>query len=164
VAAKETPIHQKVAEAVVAKLPKKLRDKMTLTVKSSYTAIGDEDGWIVRLTPKILEASKKRLTEEQLDSSGLHGGNKPMHRPHHLGLLLAATSMEPGEARTAAETELTGGGLEEVAHAVEVGAKPLAKKTAVEKAHTPETPLTEANKKAAAKAAAKGEQGKGESK
>jgi hypothetical protein len=132
--ATEKPVHVVVAEDVLAKVKKSVREKLTLTPKSSYTAISDEHGWIMRVTPKVLEASKKRLTEEDLDKSGLHGGNKPMHRPHHLAGEVAVAAMEPGEARVAAEAELQGGGLEEVAAALELGAKPPKKEPAAEAA------------------------------
>lgn len=126
----DKPVHTVAAETVLAKVKKATRDKLTLTPKSSYTAIGDEHGWIMRITPKVLEANKKRLTEEDLDKSGLHGGNKAMHRPHRLAGEIAVAGMEPGEARVATEAELSGGGLEEVVHALEIGAKPPKKEPA----------------------------------
>ena len=130
----DKPVHTVAAENVLAKVKKATRDKLTLVPKSSYTAVADESGWIMRITPKVLEANKKRLTEEQLDSSGLHGGSKPMHRPHHLAGEIAVAAMEDGEARVAAEAELKGGGLEEVVHALELGAKPPKKELAAKPA------------------------------
>lgn len=58
-----------------------------------------------------------------MDAADLHGGTKPLHRPHHLGAALVVASMDDGEAKQAKESELQGGGLEEVARVVEVGAK-----------------------------------------
>lgn len=120
----ETPIHVTIAEEVVGKVKKAARERLSITSKSSYSIIEDEHSWICRLTPKVFEANKKRLTEEQLDAAGLHGGAKPMHRPHHLGARLALASVKDDAERKEMEKELEGGGLEEVAHAVEVGAKP----------------------------------------
>jgi hypothetical protein len=118
-------IHQQVAEKIVAGLKKPLRDKITLTPKSSYTTVSTEDGWFARVTPKITEFSKKRISEEGLEKLGLHGdGAKPFHRAHHVAALLSLAGMEDGEAKVAKESDLTGVGLEEMVAAFEAAAKP----------------------------------------
>jgi hypothetical protein len=117
------PVHVIVAEDVLAGLKKSLREKLTIQVKSSYAALCDEHGWLVRLTPRVMEANKKFLSEDELESAGLHSMTKPLHRKHHLGALVGMVGMEPGEARVAKESELEDAGLEEVIHAVEVAEK-----------------------------------------
>lgn len=121
----DTPIHQQAAEKIVAGLKKATRDKVTITPKSSYSIVSSDDGWFARVTPKIAEFNKKRITEEGLEKLGLHGdGAKPMHRVQHVSALLSLASVEDGEAKVAKESELQGVGLEEMVAAFEVAAKP----------------------------------------
>jgi hypothetical protein len=118
----EKSVHLRIAEEVLAKVKKSVRDKLTIDTKASYSAIRDSDTWLVRLTPKLLEANKKRITEEQLESAGLHEVLKDAyHRAHHLGVVPAAASGAEGEKIE----EPLGGGVEELARAVEVAAKPV---------------------------------------
>jgi hypothetical protein len=126
----EKPVHLLVAEAALAKVTKKVRDGLTLTPKASYTAVEDESGWIVRITKNLVEASKKRLTEEDFDKDGLHGGKKPMHRPHSGAGELAVAAMPAGEPRIESEKALEGGGIPELAKLIERGAKPVKKPAA----------------------------------
>lgn len=119
----EKATHQRIAEEVVSKCKASVRKGLTITPKSSYSIITDEDGWLVRLTPKIAEFSKRRITEDDLEAAGLiDTGKDGMHRKHCLGV--AAVPASASEGREVAKvTTPEGAGLEEMTAAVERAAK-----------------------------------------
>jgi hypothetical protein len=122
--------HQEIAETVVAKVKASVRKGLNVTSKSSYSIIGDESSWLVRLTPKIAEFNKSRVSPDELEAAGLiDTGKDGMHRKH----ALAAAPAAPGEEGEAVVAE--GAGLEEMVAGIEKAArKPKAAKAEAKKA------------------------------
>lgn len=124
--------HQKIADNIVAGLKKSLREKLHITPKSSYSAIEDGDGWLVRLTPKIAEFNKRRITPDGLEEKGLiDTGKDGFHRKHHLAVVPPDASAIAAAKEAGDEIEPPeGAGLEEMIAAVELAAKPAKKEPA----------------------------------
>jgi hypothetical protein len=121
--AKEVPVHQRVAEAVVGTLTPAYRKKVALVAKGSYTVLDAEGGWLARITPKVVEFNKKRIDEAKLKESGLTKPTKPFHFKH-AGLPAAASGDGVDEKAEAPEGVVH---LAEVGVAVTAAAKTSAK-------------------------------------
>lgn len=120
-AAKEKPLHHRIAEAVFVKVTPKTRERLSLTPKGSYSTLADETGWVARVTPKVVEFNHKRIEPTALDKAGMaDAGKDDYHRLHGIqlaedgGLLVASDDEEGPKA-----------GVSEVAKAVTAAAKPV---------------------------------------
>ncbi len=109
--------HQEIAEEVVGKGEASVRKGPTVEPKSSYSIVADEQSWLGRLTSKLGEFNKERISADNLEAAGLiDTGKDGMHRKH----ALAAAPATGGEGESVVAE---GAGLEEVAAAVEKPAR-----------------------------------------
>jgi hypothetical protein len=119
----DKPAHLKVAEDVLKKVSPATRKRLKLTAKGSYTIVGDETGWVARITAKVAEFNKKRVQPKALTDAGMTDkGKDDFHRKHVAGVV-AAPAGDGGEAKQVEAVD--GPGVPELAKAVSVAAKPV---------------------------------------
>jgi hypothetical protein len=120
----DKPAHLNAAEEALKKVSPATRKRLGLTAKGSYTIIADETGWVARITGKIVEFNRKRVTAKALTDAGMKDeGKDEYHRPHSIGFAAAPASGDKGQDKKVKEPE--GPGAPEVAKAVAAAAKPV---------------------------------------
>jgi hypothetical protein len=120
---KEKPAHLKAAEEVLKKVGPATRKRLDLTAKGSYTILADETDWVARITAKVVEFNRKRVTAKALTDAGMDAiGKDEFHRHHSIGFVAAPAS---GKGEAQETDEPTGPGVAEVAKAVGAAAKPV---------------------------------------
>ncbi len=147
----DKPAHLKAAEDVLKKISPATRKRLKLTAKGSYTIVGDESGWVARITQRVVEFNKKRVEPKALTEAGMkEKGKDDHHRPHSIGFVAAPASGDgKGEAKEAKAPK--GPGAEVVAKAVGAAAKPVpvpVKKASAKKAESKGKGKTAKGKKA----------------
>jgi hypothetical protein len=119
VAKEEKALHQQVAEKVIAKVSPAIRKRLELTPKGSYSVVGDETGWVARITKSVVEFNSRRVEPADLQKAGMvKVGKDDWHRNHDLATAPAKDG-EEAEATDAGPVV----GVAEVAKAVGAAAK-----------------------------------------